>query len=67
MYEDDFHYFCTCHLYQRQRALLHAKIIEHDSFTLFTLLRGSPSATVDVNKIIVSAVHTYIETKSRFS
>ena len=66
-YEDEFHYFFTCHLYQRQRALLHAKIIEHASFTLYTLLHGSPSATVDVNKIIGSAVHTYIEIVSRFS
>ena len=35
-WEDEFHHVFTCHLYQRQRALLHAKIIEHASFTLFT-------------------------------
>ena len=47
-HEDEFHFFFTCQLYQRQRALLHETIIEHAPFNLFTLLHGNPNATIGV-------------------
>ena len=65
-YEDEIHYFFTCQLYQMQRAVLHEKILTHAPFTLFTLLHGNPNASIETNETIVSAVHEYIDSTSRF-
>ena len=63
--EDSLHYFFTCPLFATQRAVLHAKIIEHTSFTLSTLLHGINDN--NINRIIVFAVHEFIVGTQRFN
>ena len=49
-----------------ERAVLHEQILNFAPFNLYTLLHGNPNASATVNEIIVSAVHDYLDSTSKF-
>ena len=66
-YEDELHYFFTCQLYHRERAILHEIIIQHAPFNLHTVLYGIQNGTEEINEIVFNAVHNYLDSTLRFS
>jgi len=60
------HYFFECLHHTRPRAVLLDTIIQYCQPTLKFLLFGNPDLTLDENKNIFSAVHTFIDQTGRF-
>ena len=64
--EDSWHYFFICSRYTTYRNTLHTSIIAHAPFTLQTLLYGSSTCCLAVNKAIFLAAQKYISDTKRF-
>ena len=65
--EDSWHYFFICTRYASYRNMLHTFVITHAPFTLQTLLYGSSTCCLAINKAIFLAVQKYISDTKRFN
>ena len=64
--ETAFHYFLRCPLYNNIRDTLFNTVNEHTACNINTLLFGDPTLSIDVNKTIFDAVHSFIHDSERF-
>ena len=64
--ENTEHYFMHCRIYEAQRAELSQTVSQYSPFTLETLLFGNNTLPLNINILIVDAVHTYIKDTKRF-
>ena len=65
--ENDFHFFIQCPCYTEQRNVLRSAIAHLSPLQLNTLLHGDSNLTLDQNKVVFDAVHTFIKTTERFA
>ncbi len=64
--ETPIHFFFTCPLHNEHRAELHNTFIHLTTFTLHTVLYGDNTLSLNENKLLFDAVHTFIKNTNRF-
>lgn len=65
--ENSQHFFTQCPLFTVQRNVLRASIAHISPLQLDILLHGNTNFTLNQNKAIFDAVHTFIKTSERFA
>ena len=64
--EDAHHYFFRCPHYNDIRIDLYSAISVYSEITLSIILHGNPHLSIEQNKFIFDAVHSYIIRSDRF-